>query len=37
MASGSAGETMNEDQSSILIQISQQRGEIFGEMKSVLE
>ena len=28
---------MNEDQSSILIQISQQLGEIFGEMKSVLE
>ena len=27
---------MNEDQSSILIQISQQLGEIFGEMKSVL-
>ena len=37
MASGSAGETMNEDQSGILIQISQQLGEIFGEMKSVLE
>ena len=28
---------MNEDQSRILIQISQQLGEIFGEMKSVLE
>lgn len=28
---------MNEDQSHILIQISQQLGEIFGEMKSVLE
>lgn len=27
---------MNEEQSSILIQISQQLGEIFGEMKSVL-
>lgn len=27
---------MNEDQSRILIQISQQLGEIFGEMKSVL-
>ena len=37
MASDGAGETMNEDQSSILIQISQQLGEIFGEMKSVLE
>ena len=28
---------MNEEQSRILIQISQQLGEIFGEMKSVLE
>ena len=37
MASNSAGEMMNEDQSRILIQISQQLGEIFGEMKSVLE
>ena len=37
MASNSTGETMNEDQGRILIQISQQLGEIFGEMKSVLE
>ena len=37
MASNSTGELMNEDQSRILIQISQQLGEIFGEMKSVLE
>lgn len=36
MASSSAGEPMNEDQGHILIQISQQLGEIFGEMKSVL-
>ena len=37
MASNSTGELMNEDESRILIQISQQLGEIFGEMKSVLE
>lgn len=37
MASNSTGELMNEDnESRILIQISQQLGEIFGEMKSVL-
>lgn len=36
MASNSTGELMNDDESHILIQISQQLGEIFGEMKSVL-